>query len=216
MTFDRDEYNFAGWNTKADGTGTSYADGEAVTNLGNITLYAQWKKTKRVKYAVQIYGINQDVDANGNTLGLTFGPALEYEYKDGYMTHYYEETEVGSGQFYVIRQYHEINGNGGETLSQEYLYEDGGNTVKVVRSAEEKAKYDVNIRNMTWTEIANTADKTIFLDCMLCGDTKSVTLNLNDTIASGVTYSQSGDGAGVLHDTIKPYIFSKKLLPSQL
>lgn len=37
---------FYGWNTKADGTGTRYHDGEAVTDLapadGSITLYAQW------------------------------------------------------------------------------------------------------------------------------------------------------------------------------
>ena len=31
---------FIGWNTKADGTGISYTDGQAVRNLGNITLYA--------------------------------------------------------------------------------------------------------------------------------------------------------------------------------
>ena len=33
---------FGGWNTKADGSGTSYADGASVIDLGNITLYAQW------------------------------------------------------------------------------------------------------------------------------------------------------------------------------
>lgn len=31
-----------------------------------------------VKYAVRIYGIKQDVDEQGNTLGLTFGPASGY------------------------------------------------------------------------------------------------------------------------------------------
>ena len=40
---------FTGWNTKADGTGTTYADGAEVINLvtedgGSITLYAQWVK----------------------------------------------------------------------------------------------------------------------------------------------------------------------------
>lgn len=40
-------HTFAGWNTKADGTGTSYADGENVKNLaesGEVTLYAQWNE----------------------------------------------------------------------------------------------------------------------------------------------------------------------------
>ena len=34
---------FAGWNTKANGTGTSYAASAKVGNLGNTTLFAQWK-----------------------------------------------------------------------------------------------------------------------------------------------------------------------------
>ena len=42
-------YTFAGWNTKADGTGTAYSNGQSVTNLitydkTEITLYAQWTK----------------------------------------------------------------------------------------------------------------------------------------------------------------------------
>ncbi len=38
-------YSFNGWNTNANGTGTSYTDKESVTNLapiGAFTLYAQW------------------------------------------------------------------------------------------------------------------------------------------------------------------------------
>ena len=40
----RTDYKFVGWNTKADGTGTSYADGETITlaNGGIVKLYAQW------------------------------------------------------------------------------------------------------------------------------------------------------------------------------
>ena len=44
-SFTRDGYEFAGWNTKADGTGIAYDD--EATNVGkngNITLYAQWTK----------------------------------------------------------------------------------------------------------------------------------------------------------------------------
>ncbi len=45
-TFALTGYIFLGWNTKADGTGTFYSDGQKVTNLtatGNtITLYAVW------------------------------------------------------------------------------------------------------------------------------------------------------------------------------
>ena len=42
-TFTREGYNFAGWNTKADGSGTPYADKATVNLTENTTLYAQWE-----------------------------------------------------------------------------------------------------------------------------------------------------------------------------
>ncbi len=41
-TFTLADYDFAGWNTKADGTGTAYADKTNITTNENVTLYAQW------------------------------------------------------------------------------------------------------------------------------------------------------------------------------
>ena len=48
--FTRTDYTFTGWNTKADGSGTSYANGASVSNLtssngGTVTLYAQWSRS---------------------------------------------------------------------------------------------------------------------------------------------------------------------------
>ena len=42
--FTRADYAFSGWNTAADGSGTSYANGQSVSfaNGGKTTLYAQW------------------------------------------------------------------------------------------------------------------------------------------------------------------------------
>lgn len=39
----RTGYTFNGWNTKSDGTGTSYTSGAKYTPTSNTTLYAQWK-----------------------------------------------------------------------------------------------------------------------------------------------------------------------------
>ena len=40
----RDGHEFIGWNTAANGSGTSYAGGATYTNDANLTLYAQWEK----------------------------------------------------------------------------------------------------------------------------------------------------------------------------
>ncbi len=71
-SFTKDGYTFAGWNTKADGSGTAYSDKQSVTftpsNDGDtITLYAQWVSKQ---YTVSF-------DANGGApidpISVTFG-----------------------------------------------------------------------------------------------------------------------------------------------
>lgn len=49
--FERVGYRFAGWNTRSDGTGHSYGDGERIYDLsdqegGQVVLYAQWVRTR--------------------------------------------------------------------------------------------------------------------------------------------------------------------------
>ena len=43
-------YHFAGWNTRADGTGTPYSPSDLLTVMDDITLYAQWSNNR---FAVQ-------------------------------------------------------------------------------------------------------------------------------------------------------------------
>ena len=204
-TFTKSGYSFAGWNTKTDGTGITYANSAEVENLAakneTINLYAQW--ITPVKYAVQIYGINQDQDASGNTLGLTFGPAIGANYRNSYVTHEYEEITENPGNYYVKIVTHQVAENGEETRSEAYLTDSSSNNV--TRTTEEKNLYDINMHEMTWAQIAAVSDKTKFTDCMLCGDTKSVSLTLNSTIKTTSTYTQYGDGAGMLYNTINSY-----------
>ncbi len=44
--FTRDGYEFAGWNTKSDGSGTVYKDGDSYrfVDTKTVTLYAQWRR----------------------------------------------------------------------------------------------------------------------------------------------------------------------------
>ena len=69
-TYTRIGYAFNGWNTKANGTGTAFADKAEVMNLatgGTVTLYAQWvPDTSAVKPAVSA-GVPQVVDPTVKT-----------------------------------------------------------------------------------------------------------------------------------------------------
>ena len=62
-TFARDKHVFLGWNTKADGTGINYSDGEEVKNLaekgGSIKLYAKWTNTYQVAYHYNVSWLEQ-------------------------------------------------------------------------------------------------------------------------------------------------------------
>ncbi len=48
----RSDYTFTGWNTKADGSGTSYAAGADYTANAGVILYAQWTKNTAAQYTV--------------------------------------------------------------------------------------------------------------------------------------------------------------------
>ena len=215
-------WNFKGWEISTENV-TKVNEDKFIMPAKDVTIKAEWGKTsivksmegevtdagQLVKYAVQIYGIQQDVDEDDNPLGLTFGPATGASYKDSYVTHTYEETSSGSKEYYVKIVTHNVNTDGTETTTEDYLYKNGGTTEKVTRTEAEKNKYDINIHDMKWKEIKQQSeqDPTVFLDCMLCGDTKSVNIYLNEKIAasSNLNLSQRGDGAGMLYTSINFY-----------
>ena len=64
-TFTKTGYYFTGWNTKANGSGTSYSDGAYATFYGNTTLYAQWEK-----YADPVITFDKN-DGSGTTVTQT-------------------------------------------------------------------------------------------------------------------------------------------------
>ena len=60
--FTRPGYEFTGWNTEKNGTGTPYAAGSAITIKNtNVTLYAQWKSST-ASYRVEYYQQNLEDD----------------------------------------------------------------------------------------------------------------------------------------------------------
>jgi uncharacterized repeat protein (TIGR02543 family) len=59
------DYNFAGWNTAANGSGTSYSNGASYSFTANLTLYAQWTTSRRAR------GFNWQVRNANNTLSTS-------------------------------------------------------------------------------------------------------------------------------------------------
>ena len=179
----------------------------ALSMSGTVTVSAPatppTPTTYPVNYAVQIYGINDDVDENDNPIGLTFGPATGDDYNNKYVTHRYEETSTGSGVYNVIIVTHTVDSNGDETVTEANLTNSASENV--TRTEEQKNQYDINMHEMTWDQISAVHDKSNFLDCMLCGDTKKVEVYLNDTIGTGTTYNQYGDGAAMLLGSVNEY-----------
>ena len=180
-----------------------YSALSSTLSMSGIVSISAPPTTYPVKYAVQIYGINDDVDENDNPIGLTFGPATGDNYNNKYVTHRYEETSTGSGIYNVIIVTHTVDGNGNETTTEANLTNSASENV--TRTEEQKNQYDINMHEMTWAQIAAVSDKSNFLDCMLCGDTKKVEMYLNDTIGTGTTYNQYGDGAGILYGAVNQY-----------
>ena len=74
--YTRNGYTFAGWNTKADGTGTGYSTSASISNLtteagATVTLYAQWTP---ITYTVQ-FSAGEDATGNAMTQSFTYGIA---------------------------------------------------------------------------------------------------------------------------------------------
>lgn len=72
--FEREGYSFAGWNTKSDGSGTGYGEGEEICNLTalpdtEILLYAIWvSDTKNVKKSASLSIETSTVQTNRQPL----------------------------------------------------------------------------------------------------------------------------------------------------
>ncbi len=98
-TFTRDNgFVFTGWNTKADGTGESYADKTNVTLTADLTLYAQWYHDQVEvtfmpnggtgdSYKQQVYtGMPQQLDGN------------RFTHPDNYSFMYWTPNADGTGE----------------------------------------------------------------------------------------------------------------------
>jgi uncharacterized repeat protein (TIGR02543 family) len=68
----RTGYVFAGWNTAADGTGTSYAVSSSQTFAGNTTVYARWVAEYAITYELN-GGVGDESESDGVFGGVVAG-----------------------------------------------------------------------------------------------------------------------------------------------
>ena len=96
---------FTGWNTKADGTGTSYENGQKVKNLSSkngatVTLYAQWDPvTFRVKFNGNGSGSGVMKDIEGKAGDSITLPENRFV-KEGYVFAGWNTKSDGTGDSY--------------------------------------------------------------------------------------------------------------------
>lgn len=149
-TFTKKGYTFAGWNTKADGSGTNYANEATISSLtSNLTLYAKWTaNTYTIKYNINggsgsIGNVSATYDKNV-TLALGPTPATGYKFA------YWNTKADGSGTSYDGGDtYKNLTATAGETVTLYaiytpisyyivYNYQYNGSTTKKL------VKYDAN------------------------------------------------------------------------
>lgn len=124
--FKRTDYTFTGWNTKPDGSGTSYSDQQAVKNLtkvngGIVDLYAQWtpaKYTNEIWH--RMHGVTGE-DGQDMLLGITEFSAI---YNSTYKMDASRATKIPNG--YTLSNTFRYKNNGtykdytlGKTMTQE-------------------------------------------------------------------------------------------------
>ena len=100
----RTGYTFVSWNTKADGTGTTYASGSVYKSNAALTVYAQWQP---IRYTIVF-------DGNGHTAGSTASMVMRYDESKALTENGFTKTNSrfigwntkadGSGTSYVDRQ----------------------------------------------------------------------------------------------------------------
>lgn len=119
-------YNFVEWNTKADGSGTSYSDGQTILDIASdgetITLYAIWKASK--------YRVNYDANGGIGSMGyqtLTYDKTstlLMNKYtKEGYRFKEWNTKSDGSGTNYQDKQKVSNLSSNGEAVTLYAIWE---------------------------------------------------------------------------------------------
>ncbi len=119
-------YTFAGWNTAANGTGTSYADGAIYSFSGSVVLYAQWNPLPSSTITFNDNGGAGSVSSlsapSGASITLPSGSGLSFS---GYSFSGWNTAANGSGTPYSAAQSFQVGSS--ETLYAQWAAVSGSN-----------------------------------------------------------------------------------------
>ena len=123
-TFTKTGHTFTGWNTKADGSGTAYADNATLTLTEDTTLYAQW--TLVTDYTILIpdgdnIAVDPETKVGSAQIGIQAGSTIPEDKQF--------QMSVNAGRHYddAAQCYRLLNGTGGQLLFYALAYK--GNEV---------------------------------------------------------------------------------------
>ena len=201
--FTREGYTFAGWNTKADGTGTAYLNNAQVTNLKTyneeITLYAQWI---------------------GNTYIVTF------DYNDGVTSSTTKNVTFG-GTYGTLptptREGYEFDGWNGKNLFYPYNSEYSIMGIDTVRNSDESFSIS-GTPNTVWTNLTPESSKHILSPgeyTMFSSEIKNYSICIKGKNVSGGSYYEfcispgSRSRSFTIEDNWQYYLFLNSLTPNQ-
>ena len=207
-TFSRTGYILDHWNTKADDTGTSYADGAEVSNLtttdgATVTLYAQWASAGMIDtYYVDENGTQHDVTATvltgGGVTELTGGTYVvisNITYTDAITLTGDVIIILGDGKTMTVNS--GSNGIEGQLNNSQYPYSltvcgEGSLSITVSRNGD----YGSAICNLSsYTQMSGSVTLRSPSDCINV-NSGSVTISGGSLIATAA-YTQDGMGFGI-------------------
>ena len=180
-------YTFTGWNTQPDGGGTSYIDGQNVTNLTSVdgetfTLFAQWRANS---YTIQF-------DGNTADGGSTPEQTMTYDQAASLTANGYTKTG------YTFSGWNTQPDGGGTT------YTDGQNVTNLTSKEGDKVTLFAQWRANSYTIQfdGNTADGGSTTEQAMTYDT-AATLTANGYTKTGYTFigwNTQPDGGGMAYD----------------